>query len=58
MRSTSSRRARTAFGVKRALTTRRIGPCRGGSSITRISGGGIGGAPARASVMPCALENR
>ena len=39
-------------GVKRPLTTRRIGPCRGGSSITTISGVGITGASARASVMP------
>ena len=58
MRSTSARFSRTAFGVNRALTSRRTGPCFGGSSSTRISDGGIGGAPSRASVMPCALENR
>jgi len=58
MRSTSSWRARIARGVKRELTTRRIGPCLGGSIITRISVGGTGPAPSRASVMPAALPKR
>ena len=58
MRSTSSWRARTAFGVKRPLTTRRIGTCRGGSSITTISGIFTTGCSARASVIPYSLEKR
>ena len=57
MRSMSSRRARTARGVNAALATRRIGPCLGGSSSTRISDGGST-KPAGRSVMPCALEKR
>ena len=39
--------ARTARGVKRALATRRIGPCRGGSSMTTISDGWIADAGRR-----------
>ena len=57
IRSMSSRRARTARGVNPALATRRIGPCLGGSSSTRISDGGST-KPAGRSVMPCALEKR
>ena len=49
MRSISGRRARTARGVKPGFATRRTGPCRGGSSMTTISDGGIciTGAPQR-----------
>ena len=57
MRSMSSRRSRTARGVNPAFATRRIGPCRGGSSMTTISDGG-NTTPAGRSVIPCALENR
>ena len=42
--------------MKRLFTSLRIGPCRGGSSITTISDGGIAGASARRSMIPCAFE--
>ena len=58
MRSMIALRSRKEPRVKRLFTTRRIGPCCGGSSITTISDGGKGGAPARRSMMPCALEKR
>ena len=58
MRSMSERRARTARGVKRRITTRRIGPCRGGSSIMTISGSVTAGASVRASMTPWAFEKR
>jgi len=57
MRSTSARCACSARGVKRRLATRRIGPCRGGSSVTTISDG-IATASTLPRMMPCALEKR
>ena len=56
MRSMSALRARSEARVKRALTSLRSGPCRGGSIMTTISDGGIGGAPARRSMIPCSFE--
>ena len=47
----------SARGVKRRLATRRIGPCRGGSSVTTISDG-TATALALPRMIPCERDDR